>query len=386
MIGRLGVLLCSALAAACDVEAVLGRGDGDGTGGAGAAGGEPIGVWQDVTPEGLSLDPDFHPATNFGVQDVLADPARPSDLYAFVCYQGVWRSEDHGLSWTKVSHGQNGALLESGRPWTAVIERDPARDPSTPPKLYTALGGSADHGVFVSVDGGVSWARFTIDDPVAEICCLDVDPYDPEHLLAGLHLLPGLLESSDGGATWQTVTSDETMGMTLVPMFVDTGDAATTASTWLTQAEWAGGANGIYRTEDGGGAWQNVEGLEHPTGAGQPFQSGSVLYAAGAYGSEGDGIYRSADLGTTWVRVVEDERATMFGSDAFVYGAASGATVADNPPKLVRSSVADGIEWTMMETPAAMTNGPKRVAATRKDGRNVLVGGNFNAGIWRYIE
>jgi hypothetical protein len=76
----------------------------------------------------------------------------------------------------------------------------------------------------------------------------------------------------------------------------------------------------------------------------------------------------------------------MFGSDAFVYGAASGAAVADNPPNLVRSSLADGIEWTMMETPATMTNGPKRVAATRQDGRNVLVGGNFNAGIWRYIE
>ncbi len=42
------------------------------------------GVWTDVTPAVLNLTPTYDPSGNYGVNDVLADPARPGDFYAFV--------------------------------------------------------------------------------------------------------------------------------------------------------------------------------------------------------------------------------------------------------------------------------------------------------------
>jgi len=47
-----------------------------------------LGTCTDVTPAGIDLDGAAFDGDNFGVQDVLADPARPSDLYAFTCHQG----------------------------------------------------------------------------------------------------------------------------------------------------------------------------------------------------------------------------------------------------------------------------------------------------------
>jgi hypothetical protein len=33
-----------------------------------------------------------------------------------------------------------------------------------------------------------------------------------------------------------------------------------------------------------------------------------------------------------------------------------------------------------------MTNGPKRAAVTFDGTHSIIVGGNWNAGIWRYVE
>jgi hypothetical protein len=33
-----------------------------------------------------------------------------------------------------------------------------------------------------------------------------------------------------------------------------------------------------------------------------------------------------------------------------------------------------------------MTNGPKRAAVTSDGTHNIIVGGNWNAGLWRYVE
>src|SRR6185436_21168017 len=94
-----------------------GSNTGGGAGGAsGGAGGVPgtsagtPGVWQDVTPAGINLAPGASGGgfpDNYGVQDIVADPVRPADLYAFVCYQGVWRSTDYGVTWQQANPGAN---------------------------------------------------------------------------------------------------------------------------------------------------------------------------------------------------------------------------------------------------------------------------------------
>src|SRR6516162_10354015 len=77
-----------------------------------------VGEWVDVTPPAIDLNGAAFSGDNFGVQDVVVDPARPSDLYAFTCFQGVWKSMDFGQTWAKVNTGTNGAALDGGKLWT----------------------------------------------------------------------------------------------------------------------------------------------------------------------------------------------------------------------------------------------------------------------------
>ena len=97
-----------------------------------------VGVWENVTPDGIDFEAEID--DNFGIQDVLVDPVRPSDVYAFVCRWGVWKSTDYGSTFSKVSTGTGAADIEAGKPWGAGIDTNPCRDPSTPPTLYTFSG------------------------------------------------------------------------------------------------------------------------------------------------------------------------------------------------------------------------------------------------------
>ena len=103
-------------------------------------GGPSGGVWRVARRDPGRHQPrnsDFN-NDNYGAQDVLVDPARPSDFYAFFCHQGVYKSTDYGQSWKKVNTGENGDDIDSGKPWGEAIDTNRCRDPSTPPTLYSA--------------------------------------------------------------------------------------------------------------------------------------------------------------------------------------------------------------------------------------------------------
>src|SRR5262249_4008633 len=150
------------------------------------------------------------------------------------------------------------------------------------PTLYTASGNAAV-GIWKSTDGGVSWKSYAVNNSTAladsgnnyfanDVYSLDIDPYDGQHLLAGMHGFRGLSESTDGGQTWRTVQVPGDQGQSVFPVFVNTGSASTTRTTWLTQAQWNNNSSGIYRTADSGASWQHVApSLEHQHGGTQMF-------------------------------------------------------------------------------------------------------------------
>ena len=147
--------------------------------GVGGPSGGAVDEWTDVTPAGISLNLSDFNNDNYGAQDVLVDPVRPSDLYAFFCHQGVYKSTDYGQSWAKVNTGENGDVIDSGKPWGEAIETNRCRDPNTPPTLYS----TGSQGRFWrSTDGGVNWQGFDLPDdgkPRAQDAYnVDVDPYD----------------------------------------------------------------------------------------------------------------------------------------------------------------------------------------------------------------
>ena len=357
--------------------------------GTGGPSGGTLDEWTDVTPAGISLEQSDFNNDNYGAQDVLVDPVRPSDLYAFFCHQGVYKSEDYGQSWTKVNTGDNGDAIDSGKPWGEAIETDRCRDPSTPPTLYSA--GSQGR-FWRSLDGGVNWQGFDLPDdgkPRAQDGYdVDVDPYDSRHLILGYHEQPGVSESTDGGETWRALELPSGMnsGGSWYVFFVDTGEPATTRDTWLAIAQATGGNDGTWRTADGGESFQRVDSNEHGHGQAQLFQTGGVVYMAGVYGNEGWGVSRSTDFGATWTHVGSTGGQNgVYGTGKFVYAQSGGANAGGvDQSQSERGTLPDGTEWTTW--PVSVSNGPKRAAVTYDGAHYIVVGGNWLAGLHRYVE
>jgi hypothetical protein len=143
----------------------------------------------------------------------------------------------------------------------------------------------------------------------------------------------------------------------------------------------------MQRTADGGKTWKQVETLEHAHGCSQIFQAGGgVIYAPGNDGTQGNGVYRSTDLGLTWTKVVDGPANNVIGTDSTLYAAYAWADSGGVTPDLRTAPRNPGTQWMSVATPAGMTNGPKGSAVTFDGKHHVIVGGNWNAGIWRFIE
>jgi hypothetical protein len=355
----------------------------------------PAGAWVNVTPSGVRLDPNYPSSDdNYGVLDVVVDPLRPSDLYAFICYQGVWKSTDYGLTWKKVDTGTNASNIDGGRPWTAAIDPNPHRDPTTPPTIYTVDGYGNQLGVYKSTDGGVNWSYYAVNNTQgtksSDVYSLDIDPYNSNHLIAGFHDV-GMSESKDGGQTWATISVPSNFGISVYVWFVQSSAASTTSGTWLTQAQWNKNNNGMWRTTNSGATWTQVQSmLEHIHGSAQIYQDGhGAIYASGNAGQSGN-IFRSTDYGQTWTAAKSGKVAQndIFATPNYFYATNPYATTSNYPQHLQRSPASDGVNWSDWNptAPTGMTNGAKRAAVTYDGQHYVIVSGNWDAGIWRYVE
>jgi photosystem II stability/assembly factor-like uncharacterized protein len=347
---------------------------------------DQVGVWVNVTPAGLDVTRSTF--DNFGAQDVLADPARPGDFYAFTCFHGVWRSRDFGRTWARISKGS----LPAGKQWTAAIDKNPNRDPATPPTLWTtSWGPDSPLGVFKSTDGGVRWKHYALPAATGQDgYALDVDPYDAKHLIIGFHEANGLAESVDGGETWKSIPIPAAAGQSIYPFFIDTGAAASTRKTWITIAQPQGGAWGTWRTADQGATWTRVEKNEHAHGNAQLLTvPGGPVYMAGIYGTLGWGLYKSTDFGATWTSAQSGGKALtgVVATATRLYASYAWAIVDGAvDPTLLSALRTRDTAWTAMAAPAGMSNGWKRAAVSFDGRHDVIVTGNWNTGLWRYVE
>jgi len=344
------------------------------------------GLWENVTPGTVNLDPGgFGNTDNYGVQDILADPVRPSDLYAFICYQGVWRSTDFGTTWKQVNPGTNWS-----KPWGSAIDPNPNRDPNTPPALYA--GSSNAIGFLKSVDFGVTWTATKLpaafgDYRYQQVYSVDVDPNDTAHIIVAFHEAADIGESIDGGKTWKKIlTPAEDGGSSYYPFFINTGNAATTRTTWFTIPQQNGPARAL-RTTDSGAHWTKIGQFQHHHGSAQLLDAGGgTIYVSAMLPS---GIHKSTDYGQTWTTLSTLSDGVVTGSTNYLYAAVGqgwGSVAEPLDPQLARAPRGKDTEWTKMTSPPAMVDGAKRIAVTHDDKHQILVAGNWHAGIWRYVE
>jgi hypothetical protein len=348
--------------------------------------GEP-GVWQNVTPPGVNLDAKaYGDGDNFGVVHVAADPVRPCELYAFICFQGVWKSSDYGSTWSQIYDGAGWA-----KPFYAAIDPNKQRDPNSAPVLYAGV--SQAIGLVRSTDSGVSWTPHALpnsfgDARYQQIIGVEIDPYDPKHIIVGWHVGVGVGESTDGGSTWTLHSTAVSPGAEYQPFFIDTGDPATTRKTWLVIPQFVSTGKAL-RTTDGGATWTELGKFQHMHGDAQIFDAaGGTLYL-GALNP--GGIFKSTDYGVNWAQVSTGSglgggvvaATSKFLYSSFAWGWGSVAMPLD--PGLIHAQRSSDTSWSPMSAPQ-MVDGSKRIAVTHDAAHNILVSANWHAGIWRYVE
>src|SRR2546428_6371907 len=237
-------------------------------------------------------------------------PGDPNIYYFGSTGGGVWKSTDGATTWASVFDKQGTSSIGS----VAVSESDPNT-------IYVGTGeacirGNISHGdgVYKSVDGGKTWKNVGLRDTRA-IGKVIVNPKNPDIVFVaalghpfGPNTERGIFRTSDGGKSWERVLfKDENTGG--IDIAFDPHNANILfASLWQARRmPWrlssGGPGSGLYRSNDGGASWKQLQEHGLPKG---PYGRIGVAVAANserAYAlieAKEGGLYRSDDGGQTW--------------------------------------------------------------------------------------
>ena len=169
--------------------------------------------------------------------------------------RGIFRTRDGGRTWTKVlfvsdSTGAADVELQPGNPNVVFAVMSRAER-----KPWTIISGASEGGIYKSTDGGDTWQRLSSGLPSGLIGKgnIGVTSANPNRLYLLYEARPGggMYRSDDAGATW-TQTSN-------MPALIQRPFYYTTLTADPTNADvvWAG-AEGFFKSVDGGRTFRPV--------------------------------------------------------------------------------------------------------------------------------
>ena len=223
--------------------------------------------------------------------DFQVDPRDPNRVFANNYGGGNFLSADGGQTWTVASDGYTGAQV-----------RAIAVDPSNPATVYAA----ARSGLFASTDGGDSWiGRNTPPAFNLEWNAVAVDPSNPQHLAASNNWDPIILQSDNGGQTWNWSGDRLAEGMGWRVIAFAPSDSKTLYAG--SSAFFSAGvfdnrmpAAGVYVSRDGGATWNSANNVLSEKAniiniCVDPCDPQVVYVATGT-----NGLLKSSDAGGSW--------------------------------------------------------------------------------------
>src|SRR5437867_787465 len=257
------------------------------------------------------------------VRELAADHRDPRRIYLGTADGILYRSDDGGLKWRRMSPGfphrgasldgivadPRGALLvgfwDVAGSGGGVARSDDAGQtfamlPGISGQSVRALAQAASNpdvlvagtigGVFRSVDFGKTWQRISPEDQaeLKNVESVAVDPASPDVVYIGTWQLPW--KTSDGGANWELIHT----GM------IDDSDVFTmTVDRWSSRKVYATACSGIYRSADGAGKWTRIRGIPASSRRTRSFAQSpdnqDVFYAGTT-----EGLWISEDDTATW--------------------------------------------------------------------------------------
>jgi photosystem II stability/assembly factor-like uncharacterized protein len=219
--------------------------------------------WQPVT--GLNEHPTrstWEPSKGcFAVHSIYVDPLQPDNIVAAVSAGGVYRSEDGGETWQPANVGVRAENLPEPSPETGHNVHRVIMHPRETGRLYR----QCYNGTYRSDDGGRSWTEITAGLPSDFGYGIVVDPNDPDTVFqipeSGSHLrapVDGKLRvyrSRDGGATWASASS----GLPAEHVYVTVLREAMDIDSHEPCGVYFGTSGGqVFASTDAGESWEEI--------------------------------------------------------------------------------------------------------------------------------
>ena len=211
-------------------------------------------------------------------------------------------STQAALQWKNI-----GPINIGGRVVTLAI------NPKNPRTLYC---GSADGGVWKSIDGAKSWFSVSDDFTTQAMGALAIDPVDTNVVYAGtgeanygqrMFEGDGIYKSSDAGKSWRKVGVSTLPANSNVSMLAIDPKNPNNLYAAIPQGTFGANESGIWKSTDAGNSWTNVlAGITNDVII-NPINP-NILYTASSQISYGMtvsrvGIHKTTDAGVTWTKM-----------------------------------------------------------------------------------
>jgi photosystem II stability/assembly factor-like uncharacterized protein len=208
-----------------------------------------------------------------GARCLALDPQDPDTLYAGTTDEGIFKSEDGGGTWEKLSG------IEHPRVTAVAVS----------PTDGAVYAGTEPSALFVSRDGGESWRELegmrklpsqpTWSFPprpwTSHVRAIAPSYVDPDLVVVGIEL-GGVLRSTDGGETWQ----DQRPG-------AQPDCHSLSAHPEAPDLLYEAGGGGFAESTDFGDSWEGADGgmaLHYVWGLAADAEDPSLVYASAASG------------------------------------------------------------------------------------------------------
>lgn len=253
------------------------------------------------------------------VRAICGVPSQPNVFYFAQVNGGVFKTTDYGRTWQPIFDEQPTGSIGA----IAVAVSDPN-------VIYVGSGEglqrpdlSVGDGIYKSTDAGKTWTHLGLRDG-QQIAALAVDPKNADRLLVAVAGHPygpneerGVFVSTDGGKTFaKTLYRDENIGASDVQIDPSNPEIVYAALWEARQGPWENGAwngpgGGLFKSTDGGRTWKQLgNGLPKEivqANLGIAASAPQTLIAAVAT-QKGANLYRSDNGGENWAVATEDAR------------------------------------------------------------------------------